>query len=287
MGVNGTWRRQAAVAHSEALTARSRMTEHGAMHTTANGIEIAYETIGDPTDPALLLVMGLGAQMITWDDEFCQGLVDRGFFVIRYDNRDVGLSTKVPVDGDIDIAAVVMAALGGDTSHAPYLLADMAADGLGLLDALGIERAHVVGASMGGMIAQTIAIAAPDRVGVAHLDHVDDRRPGRRPAVARGAAGAARAGADRARGLHRPDASRAAGPSAAPSTSTPSGPPRWPRAASTAASTRRASPTSSWPSSSLAEPIRRSAPRSTCPPSSSTGRTIRSWPRRAASARPR
>ena len=76
------------------------------MHTTANGIEIAYETMGDPTDPALLLVMGLGAQLISWDDEWCQSLVDRGFFVIRYDNRDVGLSTKVPVDGDIDVAAV-------------------------------------------------------------------------------------------------------------------------------------------------------------------------------------
>jgi pimeloyl-ACP methyl ester carboxylesterase len=140
------------------------MAEHGGMHTTANGMDIAYETMGDPTDPALLLVMGLGAQLIAWDDEWCQSLVDRGFHVIRYDNRDVGLSTKVPVDDDIDVAAVVMAALGGDTASAPYLLEDMAADGLGLLDALGIERAHVVGASMGGMIAQAIAIAAPDRV---------------------------------------------------------------------------------------------------------------------------
>jgi pimeloyl-ACP methyl ester carboxylesterase len=140
------------------------MTEHGGMHTTANGMDIAYETMGDPSDPALLLVMGLGAQLITWDDEWCQSLVDRGFFVVRYDNRDVGLSTKVPVDGDVDIAEMVMAALGGDMASAPYLLVDMAADGLGLLDALGIERAHVVGASMGGMIAQAIAIAAPHRV---------------------------------------------------------------------------------------------------------------------------
>jgi pimeloyl-ACP methyl ester carboxylesterase len=134
------------------------------MQTTANGIEIAYETMGDPSDPALFLVMGLGAQLISWDDELCESLVDRGFYVIRYDNRDVGLSTKVPVDDDLDIAAAVAAALGGDASAAPYLLADMAADGIGLLDALGIEQAHVVGASMGGMIAQSIAIAAPERV---------------------------------------------------------------------------------------------------------------------------
>jgi pimeloyl-ACP methyl ester carboxylesterase len=134
------------------------------MHTTANGIEIAYETLGDPSDPALLLVMGLGAQMISWDDEWCQGLVDRGFYVIRYDNRDVGLSTKVPVDEGVDAAEIVAGLLGGTLSDAPYLLDDMAADGIGLLDALGIERAHVVGASMGGMIAQAIAIAAPHRV---------------------------------------------------------------------------------------------------------------------------
>jgi pimeloyl-ACP methyl ester carboxylesterase len=143
--------------------------EHGAMQTHAatahaNGIDLAYETMGDPADPALLLVMGLGAQLVSWDDELCQSLVDRGFFVIRYDNRDVGLSTKVPVDGDLDVAAVLAEALSGQPVEAPYLLADMAADALGLLDELGIERANVVGASMGGMIAQSIAIAAPDRV---------------------------------------------------------------------------------------------------------------------------
>ena len=134
------------------------------MQTTANGIDIAYETMGDPADPTLLLVMGLGAQLISWDDEWCQSLVDRGFHVIRYDNRDVGLSTKVPVDGDVDVATAVMAALGGDASSAPYLLADMAADAIGLLDALDVDQAHVVGASMGGMIAQSVAIAAPERV---------------------------------------------------------------------------------------------------------------------------
>jgi len=134
------------------------------MQTTANGIEIAYETMGDPSDPALLLVMGLGAQMISWDDELCQSFVDRGFHVIRYDNRDVGLSTKVPVEGDLDAESALLAALGGDTSAVPYLLADMAADAIGLLDALEIDEAHVVGASMGGMIAQSIAIASPERV---------------------------------------------------------------------------------------------------------------------------
>ncbi len=134
------------------------------MHTDVNGIEIAYETMGDPSDPALLLVMGLGAQMISWDDELCESLVDRGFYVIRFDNRDTGLSTKVPVEGDLDIAAALAEVIGGGTPSAPYLLADMAADALGLLDALGIDRAHVVGASMGGMIAQSIALAAPERV---------------------------------------------------------------------------------------------------------------------------
>ena len=134
------------------------------MRAPSNGIEIEYETFGDAGDPPLLLVMGLGAQMISWDDEFCESLVDRGFFVIRFDNRDVGLSTKVDV-GDLDV---------DDRDHeghrrwrrraAPYLLADMADDAVGLLDHLGIDRAHIVGASMGGMIAQTIAIDHPERV---------------------------------------------------------------------------------------------------------------------------
>jgi pimeloyl-ACP methyl ester carboxylesterase len=125
----------------------------------ANGITIEYDTAGDAEDPALLLVMGLGAQMIAWDDEFVDMLARRGFYVIRYDNRDVGLSTWFDEAGMPDIGA----ALAGQGS-APYLLADMADDAAGLLDALGIESAHVVGASMGGMIAQSIAIAHPQRV---------------------------------------------------------------------------------------------------------------------------
>ncbi len=129
---------------------------------TANGIEIEFDTIGDPDDPALLLVCGLGQQLIGWDDELCAALADRGFRVIRFDNRDVGLSTKI--DADIDVMATLMAAFAGEQVEAPYLLSDMAADAVGLLDALDIESAHVVGASMGGMIAQTIAIEHGDRV---------------------------------------------------------------------------------------------------------------------------
>jgi pimeloyl-ACP methyl ester carboxylesterase len=128
-------------------------------NVTANGLTIEYETTGDPDRPAILLVMGLGAQLVYWQDEFCQALAARGFHVIRYDNRDVGLSTKTegpPPD--------VMAALQGDTSQATYTLVEMAADGIGLLDALGVGAAHVVGVSMGGMIAQNMAIHHPDRV---------------------------------------------------------------------------------------------------------------------------
>jgi pimeloyl-ACP methyl ester carboxylesterase len=129
----------------------------------ANGIELEYDTTGDPGAPPLLLVMGLGAQMIVWDDEFCARLADRGFWVIRFDNRDVGLSTKVEAEG-FNVPAAIGAALTGGTVEAPYLLTDMADDAFALLDHLGIERAHVVGASMGGMIAQTMAIRRPERV---------------------------------------------------------------------------------------------------------------------------
>jgi pimeloyl-ACP methyl ester carboxylesterase len=128
--------------------------------TPANGIEIAYETFGDSTDPTMLLVMGLGAQMILWDDEFCEMLAARGFYVVRYDNRDVGLSTKFDSAGEPNLAA----AMGGDTSAAAYTLSDMADDGIALLDALGIAKAHITGASMGGMIVQAMAIRHPDRV---------------------------------------------------------------------------------------------------------------------------
>ena len=110
---------------------------------TANGIELEYETFGDPQAPALLLIGGLGTQMITWDEEFCELLASRGFHVIRFDNRDAGLSTW-PED--------------------LYELEEMAADAVSLLDALGLPAAHVVGASMGGFIAQLVALNHPERV---------------------------------------------------------------------------------------------------------------------------
>jgi pimeloyl-ACP methyl ester carboxylesterase len=126
----------------------------------ANGIELEYDTFGDPGNPAMLLIMGLGMQMVAWRPELCQMFADRGFFVIRYDNRDVGLSTKVEDAGTPDL----MALMAGDYSSAGYKLDDMADDAAGLLDALGIEQAHVVGVSMGGMIAQTLAIRHPERM---------------------------------------------------------------------------------------------------------------------------
>ena len=125
----------------------------------AGDIELAYETIGNPDDPALLLVMGLGMQLIGWDLELCEQLASRGFRVIRFDNRDTGHSTKVQAK----VPNIVRAAAGARV-NAPYLLTDMAADSFGLLDHLGVERAHVMGASMGGMIAQTMAIDRPERV---------------------------------------------------------------------------------------------------------------------------
>jgi pimeloyl-ACP methyl ester carboxylesterase len=125
----------------------------------ANGIEIVYETIGDPSDPPLLLVMGLGMQLIHWDDELCELLASRGFRVIRFDNRDAGLSTQI--DARVPNLARAFAGLRID---APYLLDDMADDTVGLLDHLGIEAAHVAGASMGGMIGQVMAIRHPERV---------------------------------------------------------------------------------------------------------------------------
>ena len=121
-------------------------------------IEICYETFGDPGDLPILLIMGLGTQMVAWHDDFCSQLAERGFFVIRHDNRDIGRSThldRAPIPSLIQLAR--------RDRNAPYTLADMAADSVGVLDHLGVERAHVVGASMGGMIAQTLAIRFPQR----------------------------------------------------------------------------------------------------------------------------
>ena len=132
--------------------------------TDNRSIELEYDHFGNPTDPALLLIMGFTAQMVVWDEEFCKQLADRGHFVIRFDNRDCGLSTKlhgVPSNSD----AVIMAAMmETEMPPVPYTLSDMAADAMQVLDHLNIERAHIMGASMGGMIAQTVAIEHPHRV---------------------------------------------------------------------------------------------------------------------------
>ena len=132
--------------------------------TLPSGIEIEFDTAGDPSDPTLLLVCGFTSQMISWEDDFVSLLVEQGLHVVRYDNRDCGLSTKF--DGvHVAPAAVLDALLSGrDVPPVPYTLSDMAADGIGLLDHLGVERAHVAGVSMGGMIAQTMAIDHPQRV---------------------------------------------------------------------------------------------------------------------------
>ena len=132
------------------------------MRATANGIEIEYETHGDPADPALLLVMGLGCQLVWWSPEFVQSFVDRGFFVVTFDNRDVGLSTKI--ETHIDLMGAVAGYLQGDQIEAPYQLSDMAADAWGLCDAIGLDRVNLLGGSMGGMIVQEMAIAQPERV---------------------------------------------------------------------------------------------------------------------------
>ena len=129
----------------------------------ANDIEICYESYGDNDAPPILLVMGLGAQMTLWSPGFVSELLDRGFRVIRFDNRDTGLSTKT--DGPPpDVMAMYAAFASGQPIEAPYTLSLLAADAVGLLDALDIPGAHIVGASMGGMIVQTMAIEHPDRV---------------------------------------------------------------------------------------------------------------------------
>ena len=126
-------------------------------------IELEYDTFGDKQNPALVLIMGFGAQMVAWDEGFAQMLADRGFFVVRFDNRDVGLSTKL--DGvKVDANGVVSAALlEQPLPPVPYTLSDMAQDVVGLLDHLNIDKAHILGASMGGMIAQVFAIEHPQR----------------------------------------------------------------------------------------------------------------------------
>ncbi|MBC8364690.1 MAG: alpha/beta hydrolase [Actinobacteria bacterium] len=129
----------------------------------ANGISIEVEEFGDSADPTMLLIMGLGAQMIAWSEDFCGLLAGAGHHVVRFDNRDVGLSTWFDEAGEPDMVALFGAAMAGQPVEAPYSLSDMADDAVGVLDALGIDAAHIVGASMGGMIAQRVAINHPGR----------------------------------------------------------------------------------------------------------------------------
>ena len=125
----------------------------------ANGIDLAYDTFGDPMDPPLLLIMGLGTQMVAWHEDFCAKLVDEGFFVVRFDNRDIGRSTHLDGAPTPTVRQILIR-----RPPAAYRLEDMAGDTAGLLDALDIPAAHVVGASMGGMIAQMLAATRPERV---------------------------------------------------------------------------------------------------------------------------
>jgi pimeloyl-ACP methyl ester carboxylesterase len=127
-----------------------------------SGITLCYETLGDPADPTLLLIMGLGNQLIEWHRDLCEQFVSEGFHVIRFDNRDAGRSTFV--DDPVDVQEVLLALGALQEPTVPYLLADMAADTVGLLDHLGIAQAHVVGISLGGMIGQQLALDAPERV---------------------------------------------------------------------------------------------------------------------------
>ncbi len=134
--------------------------QSGELHARVGELRLCYETFGERTQPALLLIMGLGSQMVLWEDEFCGRLAERGFWVIRFDNRDVGRSTilreaRVPTRGQLILR---------DPRGAAYKLEDLADDAAGLLDALEVEAEHVVGASMGGMVAQSLTTRHPERV---------------------------------------------------------------------------------------------------------------------------
>jgi len=132
--------------------------------TNVNDIEIEYETIGDPSSKPLLLIAGLGSQLLAWTDELCENLADHGFFVIRFDNRDIGLSTKFEDAGMPNFVEINAAYTRGEIPEVPYTLEDMAGDAISVLDVLNIDKAHICGASMGGMIAQVLAYKYPSRV---------------------------------------------------------------------------------------------------------------------------
>ncbi|TNE50306.1 MAG: alpha/beta hydrolase [Deltaproteobacteria bacterium] len=130
----------------------------------ANDIELEYETFGREGHPAIVLIMGLSMQMTSWPDEFCQGLADQGFYVVRFDNRDIGLSEKMHNQTAPGPIKITLRRLLRMQTQVPYTLYDMAKDTEGLMDALSIDQAHVVGVSMGGMIGQTLAATQPNRV---------------------------------------------------------------------------------------------------------------------------
>jgi pimeloyl-ACP methyl ester carboxylesterase len=139
-------------------------THSRAAFAPANGIRLCYQEFGDPSHPPMVLIMGLGMQMLCWDDDFCELLAARGFRVIRFDNRDMGESTMFPSARTPSLAELIFSQMTRLRFRVPYTLRDMAADTAGLMDALGIASAHLVGASMGGMIAQEFAIDYPGRV---------------------------------------------------------------------------------------------------------------------------
>ncbi|HEY6644224.1 alpha/beta hydrolase [Povalibacter sp.] len=131
---------------------------------SVNGLQFEYESFGSAAHPTVILIMGLGAQLVRWPLRFCDKLVERGFRVIRFDNRDIGLSAKMDGAPVPELATLIAARMAGLPAQVPYTLEDMAADTVGLMDALKIDKAHIVGASMGGMIAQLVAANYPSRV---------------------------------------------------------------------------------------------------------------------------
>ncbi|HXY96007.1 MAG TPA: alpha/beta fold hydrolase [Steroidobacteraceae bacterium] len=148
---------------------------------SANGLTIEYESLGDPSSPAIVLIMGLGMQLVGWPDDFCRQLAAAGYRVVRFDNRDCGLSSRIRARWVSPLLAFTAARLGLPVL-APYSLEDMAKDTLGLMDALGIGKAHVVGASMGGMIAQVLAARFPARVlSLTSMMSASGRRKGAAP----------------------------------------------------------------------------------------------------------
>ena len=140
-------------------------------------LTLAYETFGEASNPPLVLIMGLGAQMLVWPDELCRSLACRGYYVVRFDNRDVGLSSRLPGSGPGACSALFRSSLGLSV-HAQYDLEDMALDTLTLMDHLGMTSAHIAGASMGGMIAQIMAARNPARVRSLGLIMSDSGAPG-------------------------------------------------------------------------------------------------------------